>query len=95
MEESFRLEGIEANVKFETMACGIKQNRCLPTYLNQKLFCYLIAHWTVHLMSAISFLTCHTNGLSTIQVPLKGKRVVYCCFVNLLSMAIMALPFIV
>ena len=39
-------------------------------------------------------LACHTTGLSTtIQVPLRGKRVVYCCFVILWSLS-MASPFI-
>ena len=28
-------------------------------------------------------MVCHTTGLFTTRVPLKGKRVVYCCFVIL------------
>ena len=38
-------------------------------------------------------LACHTTGLSTIKIPLRGNRAVYCCFIILWSMS-MASTFI-
>ena len=72
----------------------------ITRFLQNNLFHFILRPDTVIkivfyvlLPNVFFVLACHTNGLSTTQVPLRGKRVVYCYFIILWSMS-MASPFI-
>ena len=61
----------------------------LHTYLpkvNFKVCIYGLHYYSMHYNAILVLLACQTNGLSTTQVPFRGKRVVYCCFVIIWSM---------